>query len=215
MGGGGGRGTPRRELPEFDGRGLEAAGRAPRRQPFRWGHALRRQRGRGTRACANTIAKPRPEGAPPPARARARARPAPVVPRGQQVYVWVRRQDPEPVVLPPERLHARALGHVPHPDGLVLAVGDDQVLFGGVGVLVALATGRLLNEEVGWEVGRLGGWEVGRLVCKVGWSVGCLFRGDGAPHQRRAVWGVEVWAVPSDGAARQRAPPPKPGARGT
>ena len=35
-----------------------------------------------------------------------------------------------PVVLPPKGVQAGPLGGVPDPDGLVLAVGDDQVLAG-------------------------------------------------------------------------------------
>ena len=45
---------------------------------------------------------------------------APVMASSQQVDLGVRGHDPEPIVLPPERLHARALGHVPHADALVL-----------------------------------------------------------------------------------------------
>ena len=46
----------------------------------------------------------------------------------QEVDLWVGAQDPEPVVLPPESLHASALGHVKDADALVLRIGDDQVL---------------------------------------------------------------------------------------
>jgi len=53
----------------------------------------------------------------------------PVVAGSQQVDLRVGRQDPKAVVLPPEGLHPCALGHVPHPDALVLRVGDDDVLY--------------------------------------------------------------------------------------
>lgn len=39
-------------------------------------------------------------------------------------------QDPEPVILPPECLHCRPLRHVPHPDRLVLRVGDNELVLG-------------------------------------------------------------------------------------
>jgi hypothetical protein len=48
--------------------------------------------------------------------------------RCQQVNVWVGCQDPESIMLSPEGLHPRTLGHIPHADALVLAVGDDEVL---------------------------------------------------------------------------------------
>ena len=44
------------------------------------------------------------------------------MPRRQQVDLGVCCQDPEAVVLSPERLHPDALAHVPHTQGLVLAV---------------------------------------------------------------------------------------------
>ena len=53
---------------------------------------------------------------------------SPVVSSGQQVDLGVGREDPEAIVLAAEGLDAGALGHVPDADGLVLAVGDDQVL---------------------------------------------------------------------------------------
>ena len=84
-----------------------------------------------------------------------------VVPRGEQVDLGVRRQDPEAVVLAAERLHVRvgvccchntqatfnrtsraedgrarlqgrAARHVPHADGAVLGVRDDEVLLAAV-----------------------------------------------------------------------------------
>ena len=47
---------------------------------------------------------------------------------GEEVEGGVGGDDPESVVLPPEGVQAGPLGRVPHPDGLVLGVGDDQVL---------------------------------------------------------------------------------------
>mmetsp|Transcript_28238 Transcript_28238/g.86273 ORF Transcript_28238/g.86273 Transcript_28238/m.86273 type:complete len:201 (-) Transcript_28238:656-1258(-) len=55
---------------------------------------------------------------------------APIMTRGQKVGLLVHRQDPEAIMLAPERLHALPLRHVPHADGLVFGVGDDQLLFG-------------------------------------------------------------------------------------
>jgi hypothetical protein len=54
-----------------------------------------------------------------------------VVPGREQVDRGVRGEHPEAVVLAAEGLHADALGHVPHAERLVLAVGDDEV---GLGV---------------------------------------------------------------------------------
>eukprot|EP00962_Isochrysis_galbana_P057468 scaffold29832_cov112-Isochrysis_galbana.AAC.7 len=53
---------------------------------------------------------------------------APVVSRGEEVRLLVDRQDPETVVLAAKRLHPLPLRHVPHTDGLVLRVGDDELL---------------------------------------------------------------------------------------
>mmetsp|Transcript_11249 Transcript_11249/g.32344 ORF Transcript_11249/g.32344 Transcript_11249/m.32344 type:complete len:424 (-) Transcript_11249:228-1499(-) len=53
-----------------------------------------------------------------------------IVTGGEQVLVAVRGQDPEPVPLPAEGLHANALGDVPDSDAAILAVGDDQVVLG-------------------------------------------------------------------------------------
>ena len=39
-------------------------------------------------------------------------------------------EDPEAVVLPPERLHGSTLAHVPHANCLVLRVGDDELVLG-------------------------------------------------------------------------------------
>ena len=53
---------------------------------------------------------------------------SPVVPSCQEVDFRVGSKNPESVMLPPEGLHARALGHIKYPDALVLRVGHDQVL---------------------------------------------------------------------------------------
>ena len=46
----------------------------------------------------------------------------------EKVEGWVGCHDPESVVVPPEGLEGCPLGHVPHPDRLVLRVGQDQLL---------------------------------------------------------------------------------------
>lgn len=53
---------------------------------------------------------------------------APVMTGGKQVDLRVCSQDPEAVMLAAEGLRARALGHVPHANALVLRVGYDDVL---------------------------------------------------------------------------------------
>mmetsp|Transcript_5766 Transcript_5766/g.11358 ORF Transcript_5766/g.11358 Transcript_5766/m.11358 type:complete len:267 (+) Transcript_5766:230-1030(+) len=53
---------------------------------------------------------------------------AAIMPRGEEVGVGVRAEDPEAVVLAAEGLHTLPLGHVPHADRLVLRVGDDELL---------------------------------------------------------------------------------------
>ena len=40
----------------------------------------------------------------------------------------MRREHPESVMLPAERVQAGAFGHVPHPDALVLGVTHDKLL---------------------------------------------------------------------------------------
>ena len=46
----------------------------------------------------------------------------------KQVELGVGSQGPESVVLTAERLHSRALGHVPNTDALVLCHGNDELL---------------------------------------------------------------------------------------
>ena len=55
---------------------------------------------------------------------------AAVVPRREKVHLGVRGEDPESIVLAAKRLRPGALGHVPDANGLVLRVGDDDVLPG-------------------------------------------------------------------------------------
>ena len=69
-----------------------------------------------------------------------------VVTGSEQVESGVAGQDPEPVVLSPEGVEAGPLAHVPHSDGLVLAVGEDQLLPGvedGAGDVVVVAAARV------------------------------------------------------------------------
>ena len=52
-------------------------------------------------------------------------------------------EDPETVVFPPERLHRRPLRHIPNPDRLVLAGGEDELVAGvehGHGHVVKVAS---------------------------------------------------------------------------
>ena len=51
-----------------------------------------------------------------------------VMPRRDQVLLWVHRKHPESVVLAPERLNTHALLDVPDADGAVLRVRDDEVV---------------------------------------------------------------------------------------
>lgn len=46
----------------------------------------------------------------------------------KQVQVRMRRQHPKPIMLPPKRLHRRPLGHIPHPDRLILPIRQDQLV---------------------------------------------------------------------------------------
>ena len=39
------------------------------------------------------------------------------------------REDPESIMVPPERLNGRPLGHIPHPYRLVLARRQDELMF--------------------------------------------------------------------------------------
>lgn len=49
---------------------------------------------------------------------------------GKEVQLGVRREDPEPIVLPPKRLHRRPLAHVPDANRLVLGITDDELVLG-------------------------------------------------------------------------------------
>lgn len=46
----------------------------------------------------------------------------------KQVEVWVGTQHPEAVVITAEGLYSGPFGHVPHPDALVLRVGQNELL---------------------------------------------------------------------------------------
>lgn len=72
--------------------------------------------------------------------------PPPPLTCGEEVEVGVRAQHPEAVVVPPEGLDARPLGHVPHADALVLRVGQDELLArveDGAGHIVVVAAARV------------------------------------------------------------------------
>ena len=53
---------------------------------------------------------------------------SPIVARGKDIERGVRGQYPEAVILAAERVKAAAVGHVPHPYGLVFGVGQNQIL---------------------------------------------------------------------------------------
>ena len=66
-----------------------------------------------------------------------------IVTGGKDVEGRMSSNNPKSVVLSSEGVQARALGHVPNPDGLVLRVGHDQVLTGmenHAGYVVVVAT---------------------------------------------------------------------------
>lgn len=55
-------------------------------------------------------------------------------------------QHPEAIVVPAEGLDSGPLGHVPHPDALVLRVGQDELLTGvedSAGHVVVVAAARV------------------------------------------------------------------------
>lgn len=67
-------------------------------------------------------------------------------------------QHPEAVVVPAEGLHPSSFGHIPHPDALVLRIGQDELLAwveNGTGHIVVVTTARI-------QLPRLGFWKVGR-----------------------------------------------------
>mmetsp|Transcript_113163 Transcript_113163/g.359657 ORF Transcript_113163/g.359657 Transcript_113163/m.359657 type:complete len:399 (-) Transcript_113163:752-1948(-) len=51
-----------------------------------------------------------------------------IVTNGEQVRVAIPGDDPEAVVFPAEGVDACSLSGVPHPDGAILGIGDDEVL---------------------------------------------------------------------------------------
>merc|ERR1719318_783454 len=53
-----------------------------------------------------------------------------IVTSSKQVEGRMSSNHPEPVMLSPEGVQTCPLSHVPHPDGLVLAVGEDELLPG-------------------------------------------------------------------------------------
>lgn len=48
----------------------------------------------------------------------------------QQIDLWMSCKDPKSVMFPSKGLNTSALRHIPSPNGLVLAVADDEVLSG-------------------------------------------------------------------------------------
>ena len=53
---------------------------------------------------------------------------ATVMANGKEIVLGMGGDNPEPVVLTADGLHARALLHVPHANGLILAVANDELL---------------------------------------------------------------------------------------
>lgn len=46
----------------------------------------------------------------------------------KEVQLRMSRQDPEPIVLPPEGLNSRSLCHIPDPDSFVLTGREDELM---------------------------------------------------------------------------------------
>ena len=66
-----------------------------------------------------------------------------IVTSSKQVESRVTSHHPKPVMLPPESMQTGPLGHVPHSDGFVLAVGQDEFLSrveDGAGHIVVVTT---------------------------------------------------------------------------
>mmetsp|Transcript_20774 Transcript_20774/g.51886 ORF Transcript_20774/g.51886 Transcript_20774/m.51886 type:complete len:237 (-) Transcript_20774:756-1466(-) len=53
-----------------------------------------------------------------------------IVTRGEKIALLVSGKDPKAVVLAAEGLHALAFRHVPHANGFILRIGDNQLLLG-------------------------------------------------------------------------------------
>ena len=71
----------------------------------------------------------------------------------EQVEVGVSPQHPEAIVVPTEGLHPGPLGHVPHPDALVLGVGQDELLArveNGAGHVVVVTAARIQLPGLGF-----------------------------------------------------------------
>lgn len=66
-------------------------------------------------------------------------------------------QNPEAIVVPAEGLHSGSFGHIPHPDALVLRVGQDELLArveDGTGHVVVVAAACVQLPCLGfWTVG--------------------------------------------------------------
>lgn len=73
-------------------------------------------------------------------------RPASPPTSSKQVEVWVSPQHPEAIVVPTEGLDSGPLGHIPHPNALILRVGQDELLAwveDGTGHVVVVTTARI------------------------------------------------------------------------
>lgn len=46
----------------------------------------------------------------------------------EQVQLGMSGKNPEPIILPPKRLHRRPLAHIPDPNRLILRIRDDQLM---------------------------------------------------------------------------------------
>lgn len=108
----------------------------------------------------------------------------------KQVEVRVSPQHPEAIVVPAEGLHSGPFGHIPHPDALVLRVGQDELLTrveDGTGHVVVVTAACI-------ELPRLGFWTVGE--------------GEGGKRDRRQAMlsekhhfshnGVSLWTLTAD-----------------
>lgn len=70
----------------------------------------------------------------------------------KQVEIGVSAEHPESIMVPPEGLHPSPLRHVPHPDALVLRVGQDELLAwveDGTGHIVVVAATRIQLPRLG------------------------------------------------------------------
>lgn len=74
----------------------------------------------------------------------------------KEVEIWVGSENPEAIMVPSKGLNPGPFGHVPHPDALILRIGEDKLLAwmeDSTGHIVVVAATRVKFPSFGfWNI---------------------------------------------------------------